>query len=103
MGSRASKPRADLWSNDYIAEHAYLVERGVRPLGIVGHVEADGLVMLQAAGQLERASIGAAVIPFVIPRLDGFADCGFAAASWVVDLYEWLLRSENVPQEQAHR
>lgn len=101
MRARPHKARLE-WSSDYIAEHAYLVARGVRPLAIVGHVEAAPLVMLQVASRLEIASIGEAVIPFVVPRNDGFADCGFAAARWVVDLYQWAI-SGAVPADHAHR
>jgi len=93
----------DDWSEDYVAEHAYLVARGVRPMAIVGHVRANKDLMLQAASRLEIVSVGESVVPFVIPRADGFADCGFAAARWVVDLYAWLVGSACVPEEQAHR
>ncbi len=91
------------WSADYVSEHAYLVERGVRPLAIVGHVEDGEVSMLEAASRLEIASVHMRVVPFVVRRLDGFADCGFAAAAWVVDLYEWLVSSGDVPPEHAHR
>ena len=91
------------WSESYVSEHAYLVARGVRPMAIVGHVEADKNLMLQAASRLETVSVGESVIPFVIPRSDGFADCGFAAARWVVDLYAWLVGPDGVPEDHAHR
>jgi hypothetical protein len=71
-------------------------------MAIVGHVEAEPSVMLRAVSRLEIASVGEAVIPFVVPRTDGFADCGFAAALWVVDLYQWTV-SGAVPAEHAHR
>ena len=90
------------WSDDYLAESAYLVERGVRAMAIVDHVEANAQTMLEVATRLEIATVGAAVIPFVIDRGDGMADCGFATAKWVVDLYEWLVKSDT-PKEHAHR
>ena len=90
------------WSDDYLAESAYLVERGVRPMAIVDHIEATPSLMIQAASRLEIASIGAEVIPFVVDRGDGIADCGFASTQWVVDLYAWLLKS-GAPGEQVHR
>jgi len=96
-------PNTNEWSTDYVAEHAYLVARGVRPMAIVGHISADQDLMLQAASRLEIASIEETVVPFVIMRQDGFADCGYAAAKWVVDLYEWLIRPNHVPEEHAHR
>jgi hypothetical protein len=91
------------WSDDYIAEHAYLVARGVRAMAIVGHVRADKDDMLTAASRLEIASVNVDAVPFVVVRRDGWADCGFAAAQWVVDLYEWSARSDAVPEAHAHR
>lgn len=91
------------WSADYIEEHAYLVARGVRPMAIVGHVEATERVMLEAASRLEVAATGIGTVPFVVRRADNMADCGFAAAQWVVDLYEWLAQSTAVPVKHAHR
>ena len=91
------------WPESYISEHAYLVARGVRPMAIVGRVEADKNLMLQAVSRLEIVSIGEPVIPFVVPRDNGFADCGFAAARWVVDLYAWLVGPNGVPEDHAHR
>ncbi len=91
------------WSESCVSESAYLVARGVRPMSIVGYVKADKQLMLQAASRLEIVSIGEAVVPFVIRRNDGGAVCGFAAASWVVDLYSWLVRSNDVPEDHAHR
>lgn len=92
------------WSESCVSEHAYLVARGVRPMAIVGGVETGKKDrMLQAASRLEIVSIGEAVVPFVVPRDDGIADCGFAATRWVVDLYAWLVGSNDVPEEHAHR
>lgn len=96
-------PSTPDWSKDYIAEHAYLVGRGVRPMSIVGHIEADALLMLKVASELEIAGTGEAVIPFVVVRNDQIADCGFAAARWAVDLYEWLVKSAVVPTAHAHQ
>ncbi len=92
-----------VWPEDYVSEAAYLVARGVRPMAIIGHILASKEVMLQAVSLLEIASIGEQVIAFVIPRADGYADCGFAAARWVVDLYAWLVGASGVPAEHEHR
>jgi hypothetical protein len=105
FGPNAS-PKRDVhpWhSIDYIKEHAYLVARGVRPLAIVDHLKAEAEIMLRAATDLEIASVGDDVVPFVVRRRDGIADCGFAAARWVVDLYQWLVGSDAVPKEHEHR
>ena len=91
------------WSDDYLSEHAYLVERGVRPMSIVGHVEGGAEFLLRVASRLEIISVYNRVIPFVIKRADGIADCGFASEQWVVDLYEWLVQSADVPNIQEHR
>lgn len=94
---------SQLGSDGDISESAYLIERGVRPMSIVGQVKGEGLELLQISSHLEILSINMNVIPFVIPRKDGFVDCGFAAAQWVVDLYEWLVQSDNVPIIHEHR
>jgi hypothetical protein len=91
------------WSDDYISEHAYLVARGLRPMAIVGHVKTDDLLMLQVASKLEIATCNINVIPFVIPRKDDFADCGFAAATWVLELYAYIVQSGDIPDKHMHR
>ncbi|MFA4974794.1 MAG: hypothetical protein WC683_19510 [bacterium] len=91
------------WPQDYVSEAAYLVARGVRPMAIVGSIRSDKELMLRAASSLEIISLGEQVVAFVTPRDDGFADCGFAAARWVVDLYAWLVKCSDVPEEHAHR
>jgi hypothetical protein len=96
-------PASDLGNEDYIKESAYLVARGVRPMSLVGYVVDSQLEMLKASSRLEIMSTGCSVVPFVIPRCDGFADCGFASESWVVDLYEWLVKSEDVPKIHRHQ
>jgi hypothetical protein len=86
-----------------VKEQAYLVERRVRPMALVGYVQDDPQLMLEASSRLRFASVGADVIPFVVPRRDGWADCGYAASRWVVDLYEWLVSANSVPKEHEHR
>lgn len=87
-------------SQDLIAEHAYLVARGVRALAVVGRCEADAAQMLSTATELERHAQAGAV-PFVFDRGDGVADYGYAAAAWVLDLYRWL-HSDGVPATYRH-
>jgi len=99
---RSTRP-VDDWSDDYVAEHGYLVGRGVRPMAIVGNIQVDQQGMLEAASRLETIGAQTGALPFVIPRADGFADCGYAASRWVVDLYEWLVASDAVPTEHWHR
>lgn len=77
---------------EFFKEHDYLVSRGVRPLAIVGQCPSDPIVMLKMATQIE-ASASRNVIPFMIERKDGFAEYGYAASAWVLDLYRWLTTS----------
>lgn len=88
--------------DEVIREHAYLVSRGVRAIGLVGHCTARPLDMLKVATRIETLA-DSGTIPFVIERPDGVADVGFAAAAWALDLYEWLLSEPAVPENQAHR
>lgn len=91
-------------SDDLLTEQAYLVARGVRALALVGHCESEPLTMLRMATRLEaQAAPGA--IPFVVDRGDGWADLGFAASGWVLDLYSWLSKEsqDTVPEPQRSR
>lgn len=92
-----------LASDDAIREQAYLVERGVRALALVGRVAPNEAEMLAAASKLEILAIGRYIIPFVFNRGDGGADYGYAAAPWVFDLYRWITTSSDVPKEQRTR
>lgn len=78
-------------SDDLLAEQAYLVARGIRPLSPVGDCPAQPMVMLRVATQVERQTCPGAV-PFVIDRGDETASFGYAAAAWAVDLFEWVRR-----------
>lgn len=89
-------------SDELIREHGYLVARGVRPLALVGHCEADPMAMLRASTRLEEA-VPPGAIPWVFDREDGVADYGCAGAAWAVDLMEWVVKSGAVPEVQRHR
>jgi hypothetical protein len=91
-------------SDDLIREHAYLVARGVRPLAIVGQCRADAVTMMRTATRIEALSEPGA-IPFVCDCANGSAEFGFAAEPWAVDLFQWLMRSDEnaVPSEYRHR
>ena len=87
--------------DELISDAAYLVARGVRPLALVYDGTADQLSMLRMATQLE--TIGdQGCIPLVVDHKDGRAGCGFAAAEWVIDLYEWTTSSVAVPAKHRH-
>lgn len=103
MTVAAVQSESETWSKDYIQEQAYLVSRGVRPMAIVGWVTAEHDVMLRAASRLEIESIGIeGAAAYVIPRPDGQAVCGFAAARWVIDLHEWVLQTPALPEKHFH-
>jgi hypothetical protein len=92
-------------SNDLIREQSYLIARGVRALALLGHCTNEPVEMLRRATLLDSLAEPGA-IPFVIDRGDGFADWGFAAAQWVLDLYSWLTKKtaqDAVPQQQVAR
>lgn len=90
-------------SDDYILEHAYLVERGVRHMAIVGHVKGDNQTILEVESRLSIVAINSKAIPFIILRSDGIADCGYAKAAWVISLYQWLVQSPSIPEKHQHR
>jgi hypothetical protein len=89
-------------SQDLLAEQAYLVARGIRPLSLVGDCPADPMVMLRVATQVERATCSGAV-PFLVDHGNGTASFGYAGAAWALDLYEWANRDPLIPEEQRHR
>lgn len=88
-------------STDLVREQAYLVERGVRALSIIGQCTADEVTMLRVATELEAVPENA--IPFVCDLGNGMADYGFAAQPWVVSLYEWVAKQNAAPAEHRHR
>jgi hypothetical protein len=89
-------------SDDLLAEQAYIVARGVRPLSLVGDCPSDELTMLRVATRIESVTCPGAV-PFVIDHGNETASFGYAGASWALDLYEWANDPAQVPQEQRHR
>jgi hypothetical protein len=91
-------------SDDTLREHAYGVARGVRALAISGSCRAEQSEMLAAQTRLEAMGEPGA-IAFVCPRHDTFADCGYAAAAWVIDLYRWLVSvvDDELPAKHRHR
>lgn len=91
-------------SDDLLREHSYLVSRGVRALAIAGCCASDPLTTLRIATRL-GALADSGSIPFVVDRGDGWADYGFAAARWAVDLYSWLAKNpqDAIPQHQKER
>ena len=98
-------------SDDVIRENYYLVSRGVRPMALLGQVEAsvpeihDLYTKLSCLPWQEDVGGGARLvtpIAFVIPRADDrFADAGFAARAWIIETFKWV--SENAPQKHLHR
>jgi hypothetical protein len=91
---------AGLPPDQHLEEAAYLIARGVRPMALAGHCEAKPMVMLRASTRLSTAAIGQDVLPFVIDSGDGGASCGYAAARWVIDLYESAFRDRHPNRHQ---
>lgn len=90
-------------SIERIREQACLIANGVRPLALIGTCEAEPGTMLRVSSQLENAA-GPSAIPFVLDRGDGFADFGYAASGWALDLFQWITRIDNeIPELQKHR
>ena len=101
--ARVDTPAAVELSQELIREQAYLIANGVRPLALVGSCEADSETMLRVTTQLENAAEPNA-IAFVLDRGDGFADFGYAASQWALDLFQWATRADSsVPRRQVHR
>jgi hypothetical protein len=92
------------FSDDLLQDHAYLIARGVRSLALIGQCESDDWTRLQHLTRLEAIAEPGA-IPFVIDRGSGWADFGFAASGWVLDLYSWAVQGpqDAVPDLQRHR
>lgn len=88
----------ELPSADLVREQAYQISRGVRPmalLGTCGHdriAEVRGLLTVQGQHHPEA-------LPFVLSDGD-VVHFGFAAASWVVDLFRW---AQGQPEAQRER
>ena len=68
-------------SDDLLAEQAYLVARGVRPLALAGHCPSQHV--LRAATRVERLAVPG-VVPFVLDHRDGTASFGaLVSFPWV--------------------
>ena len=93
------------WPDDgLVAEAAYLVARGVRPMALVYDGMADGPTMLELASRLEAIGDPGA-IPMVVDHGDGRTGAGYAVAGWVIDLYEWVTSVDGrvaVPERHRH-
>jgi len=88
-------------SGDLLKEQAYLVERGVRALAIVGACREADAEQVPTVLALGGAYSPGAVL-WVVARGDGFCDYGYAASRWAVDLYQWAWGPE-VPVVQRER
>lgn len=88
---------------DVLAEHAYLVARGVRPIAIASHFPTDSASMLRIATLIEEAASGEDVLPFVIDHGDGSGSFGYAANRMTLDFYEWAVTDRSIPEQQRHR
>lgn len=85
-------------SEDLLREQSYLVARGVRPMSLIEWRRSDSPTLTRLSTLLD-ANRQAGALPFVIDHGDGNASYGYAAARWVVELYEWVSNKE-IPQER---
>jgi hypothetical protein len=90
-------------NRDVLAEHAYLVARGVRPLAIGGHFPTASASTLRIATLIEDAATGEDVLPFVIDHGDDSGSFGYAVNRWSLDFYEWAVTDRAIPEQQRHR
>ena len=89
-------------SDEVLANEAYLVARGVRPLALVDcQVPAGETGAIRFRTRLGRAAQGSpeAVAFAVVTR--GCVIGGYAAHGWVIDLLRWAL-SPEVPGARSH-
>ena len=85
---------------EVVFEQSWLVARGVRALALLGTVNSEPGAMRSAHIYLAQHGDNRA-IPFVMKRDDtDYADVGFAAAQWVIDLLDWSYRC--APARQGH-
>lgn len=85
-----------------LQEQARLIAHGVRAMALVGECGAGEIEILRAYTMLEACACPR-VLAFVADRGDGIADLGYAAASWVIELYRWLTTDHAVPEIHQHR
>jgi len=90
-------------NRDVLAEHAYLVARGVRPLAIGGHFPTGSASLLRIATLIEDAAAQEDVTPFVVDHGDETGSFGYAANRWTLDFYEWSVKDRAIPEQQRHR
>ena len=92
-------------SDEVLANEAYLVARGVRPLALIDRqVPAGETRAIRYRTRLERAAQGSpeAVAFVVVTRAaPGSVIGGYAAHGWVIDLLKWAL-SPEVPGARSH-
>jgi hypothetical protein len=87
-------------SGEVLAEHAYLIARGVRPLAIACHFFVEELDPLMAVAAVEEHSYEG-LIPWALDHGDGVGSCGYAREKWAIDLYEWAVK--KAPDEQREQ
>lgn len=89
--------------DDTIREHALLIARGVRPMALVDvlHI-TDQAAADKVHMQLMRyaSEAGGDILPFVVKSNDVLSYCGFAAASWVIDLMQFAVTDAGCRKHQ---
>lgn len=96
-------------SDEVFREHYYLVSLGVRPMALIGEIEAHPIKMQNLYIKLSclaweedvgGCAPGVRPIAFVIQDKEGvWARYGYAASGWIPETFKWLLDSA----EPKHR
>ena len=85
-------------SDELIAEQAYLIELGIRPMMLFHFAGgADPILLGQVTGRIERCAESRNVIPFVFSDPSGFAWVGYAASKWVFYTFQWAVETLKEP------
>ena len=99
------------YSDELIREHYYLVSLGVRPMALIGEIEAHPIkiqnlhIKLSCLAWKEGVGGGAPgvrPIAFIIKEKDSnLARYGYAASGWIPETFKWIL--DNAPPKHLHR
>lgn len=98
-------------SDEILRVHYYMVSLGVRPMALIGAIEAHPIKIQNLYSKLSclaweegvgGGSPGVRPIAFVIQEEEGvWARYGYAASGWIPETFKWL--SDRVDSEHCHR
>lgn len=98
-------------SDDLIREHYNLISLGVRPMTLIGEIEAHPVKIQNLYNKLSclaweegvgGGAPGVRPIAFVIQEKEGvWARYGYASSGWIPETFKWIL--DNDDSEHRHR